>query len=130
MSDAVLRRVFDAIGAADVDALGGLYTDDYVLEMPYAKPDPIRVEGLATVQVYLRRAFEVFRFALTITEAHPLADLDAVVAEYTSEGTVVPTGKRYANSYVGIWRFRDGKVCATREWYDPVVSAEAVEGLY
>lgn len=130
MSEALLRRVFDAIGAADVDALGELYADDYVLEMPYAKPEPVRVEGLATVQAYLRQAFEVFRFELTISEVHPLADLNAVVAEYTSEGRVVPTGKRYANSYIGIWRFRDGKVAATKEWYDPVVSAEAVKGLY
>jgi ketosteroid isomerase-like protein len=42
---------------------------------------------------------------------------------------VLPTGKRYANTYVGIWRFRDGRVSHTKEWYDPVVSAEAVEGM-
>jgi len=50
-----------------------------------------------------------------------------VVAEYTSEGTVVPTGKRYANTYIGVWRFRDGRVHHTREYYDPIVSAEALQ---
>ena len=125
MSREALRRVFDAIGAADVDALGGLYTEDYVLEMPYAKPAPVRVEGLPAVQAYLRRAFETFRFELTITDAW---DIDGgVVAEYTSDGTVVPTGNRYANSYIGVWRFRDGLVHHTREYYDPIVAAEALQ---
>jgi ketosteroid isomerase-like protein len=120
-----LRRVFDAIGAADVDALGSLYADDYVLEMPYAKPAPVRVEGLAAVQEYLRRAFETFRFELTITDAWEIDG--GVVAEYTSEGTVVPTGRRYANTYIGVWRFRDGLVHHTREYYDPIVAAEALQ---
>lgn len=124
----LLRRVFDAIGAADVAALGDLYTEDYVLELPYAKPEPVRVEGRAAVQEYLAAAFQVFRFELAITSVDELVGGD-LVAEYTSEGTVVPTGRRYANSYVGVWRFRDGRVRATREWYDPVVSAEAMAGL-
>ena len=124
MSEQALRRVFDAIGAADVDALADLYTDDYVLEMPYAKPEPVRVEGLATVQAYLRRAFETFRFELTITSSWEIDG--GVVAEYTSEGRVVPTGRRYANTYIGVWLFRDGRIHHTREYYDPIVSAEAL----
>jgi uncharacterized protein len=124
----VLRRVFDALGAADVDALADLYCEDHVLELPYAKPDPVRVAGRAAVQDYLRRAFTVFRFELTLTAVHELADGD-LVAEYTSAGTVVPTGRPYTNSYVGLWRFRDGRVRLTREWYDPLVSAEATKGL-
>ena len=124
----VLRRAFAAIGAADVDALADLYTDDYVLELPYAKPQPVRVEGLGAAQEYLRRAFQVFRFELTITGVDELVGGD-LVAEYTSEGTVVPTGRRYANSYVGLWRFAGGRVRATREWYDPIVSAEATADL-
>jgi ketosteroid isomerase-like protein len=122
----VLRRVFDLLGAADVDCLDQLYTDDYVLELPYAKPEPVRVEGRSAVQDYLRQAFTVFRFELTITAVHELVDGD-LVAEYTSAGTVLPTGRPYANSYVGLWRFRDGRVRSTREWYDPLVSAEAME---
>ncbi|HEY8527986.1 MAG TPA: nuclear transport factor 2 family protein [Acidimicrobiales bacterium] len=124
----VLRRVFAALGAADVAALDELYTDDHVLELPFAKPDPVRVEGRAAVQEYLRRAFEVFRFELALTAVHELAGGD-LVAEYTSEGRVVPTGRPYANTYVGLWRFRDGRVCLTREWYDPVVAAAATADL-
>jgi ketosteroid isomerase-like protein len=127
MTEALLRRVFDVLGAADVGALDDLYTNDYVLELPYAKPTPVRVEGLVAVQTYLTKAFEVFRFTLTITDVQPLADASAVVAEYTSEGKVLATGSRYANTYIGIWRFREGRVSATREFYDPMVAAAALE---
>lgn len=124
----VLRRVFAAFGAADVAALDHLYTEDFVLELPYAKPDPVRVEGRAAVQEYLQRAFQVFRFQLTITDVHPLEGGD-LVAEYVSDGSVLPTGTPYANNYIGIWRFRDGRVRSAKEWYDPIISAQAVEGM-
>jgi uncharacterized protein len=124
-NEKLLREVFDAIGEADVARLGELYTDDYVLELPYAKPDAVRVEGLAATLPYLEAAFKVFRFTLTITNVLEVASGDTIVAEYTSEGTVIPNGKRYANTYIGVWKFRDGKVASTREYYDPVVSADA-----
>jgi ketosteroid isomerase-like protein len=128
MSIDLVRTVFDAFGAGDVAALDDLYTEDYVLDLPYAKPSPVRVEGRAAVQEYLSKAFQVFRFQLSITDHWRLEGVDGLVAEYVSEGTVVPTGRRYANSYVGIWRFRDGRVHHTKEWYDPMVSAAATEG--
>lgn len=124
-NEELLRAAFDAIGAADVDALASIYAEDYVLVMPYAKPSPVRLEGRDVVLPYLARAFETFRFELTITAVSKLVGGD-LVAEYTSEGTVVPSGKRYANSYVGIWRFRDDQVISTKEWYDPMISAEAL----
>ncbi len=86
MSIELVRTVFDAFATGDVAALDDLYTEDYVLELPYAKPAPVRVEGRAAVQQYLTGAFQVFRF-------------------------------------------RDGRVSHTKEWYDPIISAEAMEGL-
>jgi ketosteroid isomerase-like protein len=122
--EVLLRRVFDALGAADVGALDELYTEDYVLELPYSKPSPVRVEGRDVVQAYLTAAFQTVRFVLTITELHELA-AGGVVAEYTSEGQVLSTGRRYANTYVGLWRMRDERISLTREFYDPMVAAEA-----
>lgn len=124
-NEKLLRAAFDAIGHADTARLGDLYADDYVLEMPYAKPEPVRVEGLANVLPYLDAAFQVFRFTLTITNVFEVVGGDTLVAEYTSDGTVVPNGKPYNNTYIGVWTFRDGKVASTREYYDPVVSADA-----
>ena len=117
----ILKRAFDAIGRADVDALGELYAEDYAIEFPYAKPAPSRVEGLATVQEYLRGAFQRFRFTLTITDVHEV-EPDFLIAEYTSAGEMLPEHRPYTNAYVGLWRFRDGRVSFTREYYDPMAA--------
>jgi len=121
----ILQSVFDSMG--DADAVVAHYTDDYVLELPYASVDgPDRTEGKAVVRERLVQAFKIFRFTLHITEAHPCADPDLLIAEYTSEGEVIPTGRRYSNRYIGLWRFRDGKVCFTREYLNPEMARAAL----
>ena len=66
--------------------------------------------------------FRVLRLNLTITQSHPTADPDLVIAEYTSEGTSLPTGVRTSNRHVGFWWFREGLVCRTREYFNPQLS--------
>ena len=127
---ALLQKVFDAMGTGDATALASLYTDDYTLELPYASPDPIKVSGLANVGAYVGEALKVFRFTLTLTEIYDLADPDILIAEYASQGEVTTTGAPYNNTYIGIWRFRNGQVCGTKEWYNPEISAKALAGSY
>ncbi|WP_420638783.1 nuclear transport factor 2 family protein [Candidatus Poriferisocius sp.] len=124
-NQAILRSVFDAMG--DADAVVAHYTDDYVMELPYAHPDgPDRTEGKEAVRERLVGAFKVLRFTLHLTDVHPCVDPDLLIAEYTSEGEVIPTGRRYANRYIGLWRFRDGKVCFTREYFNPDLARAAL----
>ncbi|MCY4195168.1 MAG: nuclear transport factor 2 family protein [bacterium] len=121
----ILQSVFDAMG--DADAVVAHYTDDYVLDLPYARADgPDRTQGKEAVRQRLAGAFRVFRFALEITEVYPCADPDLLIAEYVSEGEVISTGRRYSNRYIGLWRFRDGKVCFTREYYNPETARVAM----
>jgi ketosteroid isomerase-like protein len=61
-----------------------------------------------------------------LTTVHDCLDPDVLVAEYTSEGEVTTTGKPYANTYIGIWRFRDGRVCGLKEFYNPLISQRAL----
>ena len=121
----ILQSVFDSMG--DADAVVAHYTDDYVLELPYAHPDkPDRTEGKEVVRERLVGAFKVFRFSLQITDVYPCVDPDLLIAEYTSQGEVIPTGCRYSNRYIGLWRFRDGKVCFTREYLNPEAAKAAL----
>ena len=56
----VLRSVFNAMG--DADAVVSHYTDDYVMELPYAHPENLdRTEGKEAVRERLVGAFQVFR---------------------------------------------------------------------
>lgn len=116
-----LQSVFDSMG--DADAVVAHYTDDYVMELPYANPDGHdRTEGKEAVRQRLAGAFQVFRFTLHITEVYPCVDPDLLIAEYTSQGEVISSGRRYSNRYIGIWRFRSGKICSTREYYNPEIA--------
>lgn len=101
------------------------YTEDLVLELPYVDP-PKRVEGKAAALPYLSAAFKIFTMQLTITEVHQCVDPDELVVEFVSAGRVATTGRRYSNQYISIFRFRDGKICSQREFFNPVVAAKAL----
>ena len=119
----VLTKCFAIIGTGDVEELVEYYSEDYVLELPYATPDgTTRYEGREAVLARLRRVFQVLRLKMRVAAVHPTADPDLVIAEYTSEGTSLPTGERSTNRYVGFWWFRNGLVCRTREYFNPELS--------
>jgi hypothetical protein len=123
----VLEACFAAIAAGDADRLVAHYTDDYELEFPYRSPDATyTVRGRDAVRVHLAQAFERVELALSLTALHPAADPDLIVAEYRAEGRLRASGAPYRNRYVGLWWFRDGRVCRTREYYDPVAAAAAL----
>jgi ketosteroid isomerase-like protein len=124
---AVVRRAFDGIAAGSAEQmLVGNYTDDMVIELPYADP-PSAIEGLDTAVRYLTAAFRTVHFSLTITEVHECTDPDKLVLEYTSDGVARASGRAYANRYIGVYWFRDGKIARVREFYNPVISAAALD---
>ncbi|MBL78220.1 MAG: nuclear transport factor 2 family protein [Acidimicrobiales bacterium] len=123
---ALLERVVSLIGTGRHAELAGLYADDYVLELPYSDP-PKRLEGRREIAEYLGPKLGTFVFTLALTEVHDCVDPDLLVAEYTSDGHVSTTGKPYRNTYIALWRFRDGKVCGVKEFSNPQVAAEALD---
>jgi uncharacterized protein len=121
----VVRRAFAGIAAGSAELmLVDNYTDDMVLELPYASP-PTVIETKERALKYLRAAFGVFRFSLEITEVYECVDPDLLVLEYTSQGTVLTSGKPYANRYIGVYWFRDGRIARVREFYNPTAGASA-----
>jgi ketosteroid isomerase-like protein len=123
---AVLERAISLIGTGEYAALGGLYADDYILELPYSDP-PKRLEGRREIAEYVGPQLGTFVFTLMLTAVHDCVDPDLLIAEYTSDGHVSTTGKTYRNTYIALWRFRDGKVCGVKEFSNPMVAAEALD---
>jgi ketosteroid isomerase-like protein len=123
-----LRAVVEAFaGVSSGDAARQLaqYTDDLVLELPYRDP-PKTVRGKQAALDFLGRAFRVYRMQLTIIDVHHCVDPDELIVEFTSEGHMTTTGKPYANTYIAVMRFRDGRICRQREFFNPVISARAL----
>jgi uncharacterized protein len=122
----VVERSFAAVGRADVSGQLHYFTEDVVLELPYADP-PVRLEGKDAIRAHVGPALETFRFQLHITDVYDCADPDTLVLEYRSDGRVTTTGKEYRNTYIGVLRFRDGLICHQREYYNPVPAGRALQ---
>ena len=120
---ALIEQSFAATGKGTVQL--DRFTDDIVLELPYADP-PVTLKGKEAIRAHVEPALGIFKFELTIQAVYECEDPDLLVLEYTSEGHVTTTGKHYANSYVGIVRFRDGLVCHQKEYYNPLIASRAL----
>ncbi len=122
---ATFTRSLAALSRGDLEGHLAGCSDDFVLELPYADP-PVTVTGKEAVRAYLTPALATFSMHLDITRLIHGLDPDVLIAEYTSEGHVTTTNKPYANSYIAIVRFRDGLICAQREYYNPVPASRAL----
>ena len=113
------------ISDADFAALESVCTPDFLAELPYSDP-PTRLEGFAAYRAAVEPTLEILRFRLSLTALHPGLDPDLLIAEYTSEGIAKPTGKPYRNVYIGLFRFRDGRLCGLREFFNPLPALESL----
>lgn len=122
-----VRAAFAAIAAGDAAGQLAHYTDDVVFELPYTDP-PKRTTTRAEAEANIAAAFTVFRFELTITAVHECVDPDELIIEFTGSGTYLPTGAPYANVYIAVFRFRDGRICHQREFFNPATTARVIAG--
>jgi ketosteroid isomerase-like protein len=113
--------VLETVSAGRFEDLGQSMTEDLVFELPYGPsfiPNP--VEGLEAWNQMQLMTFALFSsFRLDLVEFHDCLDPDELVAEYRSEAKVVRNGNDYRNRYIGVLRFRDGKISHWREFHDP-----------
>jgi ketosteroid isomerase-like protein len=121
---AAVRRYFAGAAAADADQMLEPWTDDLVYEERFSDP-PRRIVGKEATRAYFSKAGTVFRMTLELTEVHECLDPDKLVLEYTSQGHVVATGDPYRNSYIGVYRFRDGQIWHVSEFHNPLITARA-----
>jgi ketosteroid isomerase-like protein len=118
---ALFEAVLATISAGEFEKLSQYMTDDLVFDLPYG-PDfmPNPIEGLEPWNQMQLMTFQLFdSFRQELLEVHECLDPDELVAEYRSDAVVKRNGNAYRNRYIGVVRFRDGKICAWREFHDP-----------
>jgi len=122
-----LAHIFSLISSKRADETGPFLTEDLYFELPYG-PDrkPLESHGREAFLAMNAQTWPAFRhFALTITRFRDLVDPAMLIAEYTSEGEIISTGKAYENRYIGVFGFRDGLVREWHEYHNPEVPAYA-----
>lgn len=116
----LLNKFFKAVSAGDASSMASIYTDDFVLEMPFVDFDGVKVEGLENVGKYVAGVLGRFDIQLHLSHIFETSDPDILIAEYTSTGEFKPEGVPYDNRYITVYTFRDGKICGVREFFNPL----------
>ncbi len=117
----VFTSVLATVSAGAFDQLAAFMTDDLEFDLPYG-PDflPNPIEGLEAWNEMQLMTFQLFTsFTLELDEVHECLDPDELIAEYHSNAVVARNGNAYKNRYIGVLRFRDGKISHWREFHNP-----------
>ena len=120
----VFADVQATISAGEFEKLGDFMCDDLHFELPYGPAFmPKEFDGLQTWNDMQLMTFAMFdSFKLLPVEMHDCVDPDELIAEYRSEAKVKRNGNDYVNRYIGVLRFRDGKIAAWREFHNPTAT--------
>jgi len=130
MSASTPRQVFERLlrytleGAFD-DRVG-LYSEDCVLEMPFAPPGVARrYEGEEVRALFnAGRTLPMKYDAVSSVRIHETADPEVIISEFEISGRVTTTGAPFSRAYIMVIRVRDGRIVASRDYANPLARAE------
>ena len=110
--------------------MGALWTDDSVLEFPFAPTGAVNsYVGREAILAYMSgTAGEIKVNGVRATTVHPLLDPSAVIVELQIDGTMASTGAAYDQRYVAFFKLQGGRIAVYREYWNPLITIAAVGG--
>ena len=122
-----VREMLACMNAGDPEGELRHCTDDIVYEIAYFDlPDRV---GIDQLRAMLGGVFERFDSVdYQIVDHFPTADPDLVIVEVRGNNKVKGADRWYRNHYVMFLYFRDAKVYRWREFSNPNVYHDAVDG--
>lgn len=127
---ALADEYLEAVGTLDIERLAAVLHDDVVLEVPFAPEGvPSRTEGKAAVVEYYSSIPDlVTPLGFGDRKIDTLENPDELVTEYSSDCTIIPTGKRYQNTYIARVSIKDGAVVRFAEYFNSAILIKALGG--
>jgi ketosteroid isomerase-like protein len=123
----IVERQLHAIATRDWSAMAALYADDAVVQLPFNRPAPLRIEGRRQLE---RRNELAVDMPLELTPEHLVihetSDPEVVVAEFDYLGRVTTTGRTFRVSNILVVRVRDGQIVESRDYHDHAALADAL----
>jgi ketosteroid isomerase-like protein len=125
----IVERFLHAALAPAENNLADLYAPEVVIEMPFAPPSyPRRAE---TGREELRARFVAGAGARHYQKVgsvvvYETSDPEVIIVEYDLHGKVVATGDPFVLSYIMVMTIRDGLIVHSRDYTDPIASAQAL----
>jgi ketosteroid isomerase-like protein len=124
----VFERLLRGITEGSLDTLGDLYAEDAAVELPFARPAPLRLEGREQLRARFEGAGEIpLEFEARNVVVHETTDPEVIVAEFDYVGRAKTTGRPFQAANIQVLRVRDGKIVASRDFHDHQAFAEALE---
>ena len=115
----VARDFFTRFSAGDIEGALALMTDDATWLIP-GKPERMPTAGLYSKE-RIRKLFytmlKQLESGLQLTVKSIVAEGDRIALEAESSGDL-KNGRRYRQQYHFLLEFRNGKICAVREYLD------------
>jgi len=116
---ATAHRLFELFSASDIDGVLALMTDDATWRIP-GKKELTPTAGVYTkerIGRLFRRMLDNLSGGLRMTVLSSIAEGDRVALEVVSSGDL-KNGRLYRQEYHILMEFRDGRICAVREYLD------------
>ncbi|MBW9110669.1 nuclear transport factor 2 family protein [Microbacterium ureisolvens] len=119
----------DLLSAGRIPEWVELFTDDGVLEFPYGPEGfPKAVTGKTELYDYMRNFPEHFAVEFSAPVFHLTVDPTLVIAEFSSTGHAITTGRPYNQRYISVVETVDGRIRRYVDFWNPQTAADAVRG--
>lgn len=118
----LVKAFMDSIARMDFDAAGTFFSEDVVADFPYS-PTPKRmqaVRGRAALVAHLKKVVPLLikKIEFFYDAFYPGADPELLIIEFHSTGELAGNRGPYANEYISVFRFKDGKIVYWKEFFD------------
>lgn len=106
-----------------------LFKEDGILEFPYGPKDfPTSVSGKKELYEYMKNFPDHFEVKFDNLHFHATEEPTLVIAEFTSDGHAVSTGKPYIQKYISVVTTdEEGKIIRYVDFWNPMVALEAID---
>ena len=126
--DAVTRLLTSALGHRLAPGVGDyldLFSEDGVLELPYAPDGVTHIAGRAAIAAHLERIRgQIVLEDMTLKASYP-SEGGRVVLEYDGIVHVLAADRRFPQSYIAVLQVVDGRLRLFREYLNPQAGAKA-----
>lgn len=123
----VVEQLLAGVGDGPSAELADLYAHDAVVELPFAGPSGMRIEGRDALRAHFARSGQLpIRLMPENVTLHEAADGEVVVAEY--EYRIEAGGRSFRAANVQIVTVRDGLISRSRDFHDHPALGAALDG--
>jgi uncharacterized protein len=123
----VHARLLEGIATRQFDTLADLYAQDCVIDLPFARPAPVRLEGREAVRKHfesLARGQVTIKMSNVVT--YQTTDPEVIVAEFDYDGHISRNDRTFHVSNAQVFCVRDGLIAWSRDYHDHAAIAVAL----